>query len=92
MITTRPDAEIVRSVNLLKGRPPEQTGSITTTPARVPLVFDWDRLPTGITRRQIIGLMDDFFAMGPFGFRGPRPPRTCPITWVSGTTASAPPR
>jgi hypothetical protein len=71
VITTRPDADIVRSVNLMKGRPPQQTGSITTTPARVPLVFDWDRLPTGITRRQVMGLMDDFFAMGPFGFRGP---------------------
>jgi hypothetical protein len=71
VITTRPDADIVRSVNVMKGRPPTQTGSITTTPSRVPLAFDWEQLPAGITRRQVMGLMDAFFAMGPFGFRGP---------------------
>ena len=30
VITTRADAAIVRSVNIMKGRPPAQTGSITT--------------------------------------------------------------
>jgi hypothetical protein len=71
VITTRSDAAIVRSVNVMKGRPPAQTGSITTTPTRVPLVFDWDRLPAGVSRRQVMDLMDAFFAVGPFGFRGP---------------------
>jgi hypothetical protein len=40
-ITTRPDAETIRSVNLFKGRPPTQAGSITTTPSRIATVWDF---------------------------------------------------
>ncbi|NHC15171.1 hypothetical protein G9H71_15400 [Motilibacter sp. E257] len=70
-ITTRPDAETVRSVNLLKGRPIGQVGSITTTPSRIPFVYDWSRLPPGLARHDVLEIMDALFAEGPFGFRGP---------------------
>jgi hypothetical protein len=71
VITTRADAATVRGVNVMKGRPPGQVGSITTTPPRIPLVYDWDRLPAGLTRRAVLGIMDALWGIGPFGFRGP---------------------
>jgi tRNA A37 threonylcarbamoyladenosine synthetase subunit TsaC/SUA5/YrdC len=71
VITTRPDAATVRGVNVLKGRPPHQVGSITTTPSRLHLPFDWGRLPAGLDRGTARDLMDALFALGPFGFRGP---------------------
>jgi hypothetical protein len=71
VITTRSDAETVRRVNIMKGRPPGQVGSITTTPTRIPDVYDWSSLPPGLTRRAVLGVMDAFFGRGPFGFRGP---------------------
>ena len=45
VITTRPDLETVRRVNRMKGRPPTQVGSITSTPGRIALAYDWSRLP-----------------------------------------------
>jgi hypothetical protein len=71
VITTRPDAATVRGVNVMKGRPPDQVGSVTTTPSRLHLPFDWRRLPPGLDRRRVSELMDALFAVGPFGFRGP---------------------
>lgn len=71
VISTRPDRDTVRGVNVMKGRPADQVGSITTTPARIPLVYDWHQLPAGLTKRSVLGLMDTLFALGPFGFRGP---------------------
>jgi hypothetical protein len=71
VITTRPDEATVRSVNLLKGRPVGQVGSITTTPLRIPRVYDWSALPGGLTAHDVLGVMDALFALGPFGFRGP---------------------
>jgi tRNA A37 threonylcarbamoyladenosine synthetase subunit TsaC/SUA5/YrdC len=71
VITTRPDELTVRRVNLMKGRPADQVGSITTTPARLPLVYDWSQLPAGLTREDVCGLIDALFTIGPFGFRGP---------------------
>jgi tRNA A37 threonylcarbamoyladenosine synthetase subunit TsaC/SUA5/YrdC len=70
-ITTRPDAETIRSVNLLKGRPPTQAGSITTTPSRIATVWDFDRLPKGLSPQDVLTLVDTLFTIGPFGFRGP---------------------
>ena len=70
VITTKADAETVRSVNVMKGRPPLQVGSITTTPLRIPFVFDWPQLPSGVSAYQVLELMDHLFALGPFGFRG----------------------
>jgi hypothetical protein len=71
VITTRPDAAVVRGVNLMKGRPADQVGSLTTTRALIPALFDWTRLPPGLARATVQDLIDRFFEMGPFGFRGP---------------------
>ncbi|NHC44321.1 hypothetical protein G9H72_03465 [Motilibacter sp. K478] len=70
-ISTRPDAGSVRAVNLLKGRPGGQVGSVTTTPSRVPFVFDWRRLPPELSRHDVLEIVDALFRVGPFGFRGP---------------------
>jgi tRNA A37 threonylcarbamoyladenosine synthetase subunit TsaC/SUA5/YrdC len=70
-LATRPDREAVRAANLRKGRPADQVGSVVTTSLRIPLVFDWDRLPAGLPRSRVLGLMDALFHLGPFGFRGP---------------------
>ena len=45
VFSARPAESLVRYVNLVKGRPPEQTGSVVTTPERMPALFDWSRLP-----------------------------------------------
>jgi hypothetical protein len=70
-LAAAPDAETLRRMNRLKGRPLEQVGSVTTTPDRVPLVFDWARLPRSLGRGVIEALMADFRSLGPIGFRGP---------------------
>ena len=71
VITTRGDVETVRRVNRMKGRPPDQVGSITGSPAALWEVWDLDRLPDGLDPRTLRTLIDTFFALGPFGFRGP---------------------
>lgn len=70
-MSARPDRDVVVRINRMKGRPDDQVGSVTSTPLRIPLLFDWDRLPEGLTRRAVIALMDDLYGLGPFGFRGP---------------------
>jgi hypothetical protein len=70
-ITTRGDVETVRRVNRVKGRPPTQVGSITGSPAVLWEAWDLDRLPDGLDRHRLRVLVDTFFALGPFGFRGP---------------------
>jgi tRNA A37 threonylcarbamoyladenosine synthetase subunit TsaC/SUA5/YrdC len=70
-LATRPDIESVRFANVLKGRPADQVGSVVTTPTRVPLVYDWSRIPPELSPRAVFGLMDALFSVGPFGFRGP---------------------
>ncbi len=71
VITTRADADTVRGVNVMKGRPPSQVGSITGPPNALPDLWDYNRLPDCLTRRTVLNLLDTFFALGPFGFRGP---------------------
>jgi hypothetical protein len=58
----------------MKGRPAGQVGSITGPPSAIPDVWDFRQLPSGLTRRSILQLIDTLFAMGPFGFRGPAAP------------------
>ncbi len=72
--TTRCDAATVRRVNLLKGRPADQVGSITGPPAGLADIFDLTALPAGLSRRRVLDLLDAFFTLGPFGFRGPAAP------------------
>jgi hypothetical protein len=71
VITTRPDADVVQGVNLMKGRPADQVGSLTTTRELVPNLFDWSKLPDGLTRETAQRIIDRLFGLGPFGFRGP---------------------
>ncbi len=71
MITTRSDADTVRAVNLMKGRPPGQVGSITGPPAALTQTWDLDLLPDGLPVRTARTIVDTFFSLGPFGFRGP---------------------
>jgi hypothetical protein len=73
-ITARGDAASVRGVNLMKGRPPEQVGSVTAPPERIASHFDWSALPDGLTRHRVEAVFDAFFRLGPFGFRGPASP------------------
>jgi hypothetical protein len=70
-IVSRPEEVVVRRVNLLKGRPLTQTGSIVTTRPHFAAAYDWARLPPGVEQRAVLALMDALFALGPLGFRGP---------------------
>lgn len=71
VITTRGDADTVRRVNVMKGRPPGQVGSITGPPASLPDVWDLERLPEPLSRRTALAMVDAFYSRGPFGFRAP---------------------
>ncbi|PWU55829.1 hypothetical protein DLJ47_08415 [Micromonospora sp. S4605] len=70
-VVTRPDAGTVRRVNLAKGRPAGQVGSITATPGRIADLFDWSLVPHRLPQRRVRQLMDALYGAGPFGFRGP---------------------
>jgi tRNA A37 threonylcarbamoyladenosine synthetase subunit TsaC/SUA5/YrdC len=70
-ITSRADAETVRRVNVMKGRPPEQIGSITGPPSVISDVWNFNSLPSDLSRRTVLDLVDAFLELGPFGFRGP---------------------
>jgi tRNA A37 threonylcarbamoyladenosine synthetase subunit TsaC/SUA5/YrdC len=71
VVVTNPAAATVRRVNLAKGRPADQVGSITTAAARIPAMFDWTRLSGLLEPARVRALMDTLYAQGPFGFRGP---------------------
>ncbi|WP_433124149.1 hypothetical protein ACQPWW_18325 [Micromonospora sp. CA-240977] len=71
VIVTRPDAATVRRVNLAKGRPAQQVGSITTAIGRIPGMFDWTRISPRLPVGRVRALMDALYGAGPFGFRGP---------------------
>lgn len=71
VITARPDAPTVRGINALKGRPPDQVGSVLTTRPHLDHLFDWSRLPAGLSAGQVRALIDSLYDRGPFGFRGP---------------------
>jgi hypothetical protein len=70
-----PDRASFLRINRLKGRPPEQAGSVTSDPARMQLAFDWSRLPRTMEPETLLALMTEFHALGPIGFRGPAAPR-----------------
>jgi len=70
-IAAHPDRLSVVRVNLLKGRPENQVGSVTTTRDRFELLFDWPLVPEALSREQVLALMDAFYELGPMGFRGP---------------------
>src|SRR5690349_6884953 len=63
VITTRPDAKVVKGVNLMKGRPADQVGSVTTTREYIPNLFDWDQLPDGLNVEIVQKLIDRLFGL-----------------------------
>ncbi len=71
VIYTRADEASVRQMNVWKGRPPEQTGSIGTTTLRIPTLFDFTTLPPHLTEKRVLDVMEAFMNRGPIGFRGP---------------------
>jgi tRNA A37 threonylcarbamoyladenosine synthetase subunit TsaC/SUA5/YrdC len=71
VITTRAEPDTVRAVNLMKGRPPGQVGSITAPPAALSRAWDLRLLPDELPARTALTIVDTLFAMGPFGFRAP---------------------
>jgi hypothetical protein len=71
VISTSADARTVQRVNLMKGRPRDQVGSIITTRPHIEGLFDWSQLPDGLTRRTALEIIDALYSQGPFGFRGP---------------------
>jgi hypothetical protein len=73
-MVSRPDKDVVVGINRMKGRPDDQVGSVTTTPLRVPELFDWSQLPKGLRKTKVLGLIDALYQLGPFGFRGPAAP------------------
>jgi tRNA A37 threonylcarbamoyladenosine synthetase subunit TsaC/SUA5/YrdC len=70
-ITTRSDADTVSAVNVIKGRPAGQVGSITGPTAGLTQAWDLDRLPDGLPARTALTIVDTLFSLGPFGFRAP---------------------
>ena len=70
-IAAHPDRRSVVRVNLLKGRPENQVGSVTTTRRRFERLFDWGLVPEPLSRERVLELMDAFYELGPMGFRGP---------------------
>jgi hypothetical protein len=66
-----PSRASMQRVNLLKGRPLSQAGSVTSDPSRKQLPFDWERLPPGLTPEIVMAVIEDFHSLGPIGIRGP---------------------
>jgi tRNA A37 threonylcarbamoyladenosine synthetase subunit TsaC/SUA5/YrdC len=69
-IFTRADAATVAQMNVWKGRPPNQTGSISTTTLRIPTLFDFTKQPRNLTEKRVLDVMEAFLNRGPIGFRG----------------------
>lgn len=70
VIYTRADAATVAQMNIWKGRPPEQTGSIGTTTLRIPTLFDFSQQPKNLPEKRVLDVMEAFLNEGPIGFRG----------------------
>jgi len=70
-IFTRADAATVAQMNVWKGRPPTQTGSVSTTTLRIPTLFDFTQLPPTLSEKRVLDVMEAFLNRGPIGFRGP---------------------
>lgn len=65
------DEATVRAVNLRKGRPAGQVGSIIGPPTVLPAVWALDQLPPPLRRGRALTVVDALWRLGPFGFRGP---------------------
>ena len=58
VLGAHPHQASLERVNRAKGRPPLQVGSITTTREHIPDLFDWQQLPKGLHKEQVLDLMD----------------------------------
>jgi hypothetical protein len=85
-LTTRPDADVVRDVNSMMGRPADRVGSLTTTRALIPRLFDWSRLPAGLQPGLVLALIERLHGLGPFSFRAPVAAHVPDhlVTWCGG--------
>lgn len=70
-LASHPHRTAVSYVNVTKGRPWNQVGSITTTRSHISDLFNWKKLPKEITKKTALNIIDDLYQLGPFGFRGP---------------------
>jgi hypothetical protein len=68
-LAAKPDLASLEAMNRLKGRPLDQVGSVTTTPERTKLAFDWDAVQ--LPWSALVAVMGDLHTLGPIGFRGP---------------------
>ncbi|MDA0163152.1 hypothetical protein OM076_22960 [Solirubrobacter ginsenosidimutans] len=68
-LAAKPDLASLQAMNRLKGRPLDQVGSVTTTPERTKLAFDWDAI--ALPWSALVAVMGDLHTLGPIGFRGP---------------------
>jgi hypothetical protein len=74
VIVSGPSAATVQRVNLAKGRPADQVGSITTAFDRIPDCYDWTALDPRLDETRLRALLAHLHGRGPFGFRGPAAP------------------
>ncbi|MBO3095449.1 hypothetical protein [Cellulomonas dongxiuzhuiae] len=87
-LTGRADA-VVR-INALKGRPHDQTGSLTAPAGRVLSALDLSALPACVSPGLLADVVDAFRALGPFGFRGPAAAHVPPgLTALDGSVTTA---
>jgi len=73
-LTGHPHSMAVEHTNKVKGRPHDQTGSITASPEHFEKVFDvsHEAIPAELRGDRFIEIMHELFAaIGPFGVRGP---------------------
>ncbi|HWY79254.1 MAG TPA: hypothetical protein VNW29_02760 [Candidatus Sulfotelmatobacter sp.] len=66
---THPSSEAVGNLNALKGRPREQTGSITTSPNHYSELANWAALDQAVlTEGTVLDIVDHLSTHGPVGF------------------------
>ena len=69
-LSFHPDIEAMKSVNAAKGRPLDQVASVATTRTHISGLFDWDSLPEGLTRGQVMRMIDRFLTKDHLVFGG----------------------
>ncbi|RZU49306.1 tRNA A37 threonylcarbamoyladenosine synthetase subunit TsaC/SUA5/YrdC [Krasilnikovia cinnamomea] len=73
-IVAEPSATAVRRVNLAKGRPAGQIGSVTAAADGIPALFDWTEVARRLDVPRLAALLVALARTGPIGFRGPAAP------------------
>ncbi|GAB1642072.1 hypothetical protein [Krasilnikovia sp. MM14-A1259] len=73
-IVAEPSATAVRRVNLAKGRPAGQIGSVTAAADGIPGLFDWAEVGRRLDVPRLAALLVALARTGPIGLRGPAAP------------------